>query len=275
MTQQLAVVILAAGKGTRMNNPDKAKVMFELAGVPMIHYVVQQALALNPVRIVVVVGFQKQSVMEYIRTEFGSTVEFAHQDQQLGTGHAVAQAESLLRDFQGDVLILSGDVPLLQPRTIKTFAAAHQQARAAVSVLSVDVPDPTGYGRIVRTPKSANRFNGVHEAATIPNGTFERIVEHKDATDAERRITEINSGIYLVHASVLFAALRSVSNNNAQGEYYLTDIVSIVRSQGKLVEAWKMPEFQEVQGVNTVQQLEEAESMLRSMSLFVHDVSRA
>jgi len=246
----LLVVVLAAGKGTRMNNPHKAKVMFELSGVPMIQYVVRQALSLAPTRVVVVVGFQKESVMEYLQQQFGNNVEFAHQDQQLGTGHAVRQAESALQGFEGNVLILSGDVPLLRRETLRAFVASHHAAQATVSVLSVDTPDPAGYGRIVRNS----------------TGEFERIVEHKDASEEQRRISEINSGIYVVGAASLFTALSRVSNSNAQGEYYLTDIISILRAEGETVVAWKGASFEEVQGVNTLEQLEQAQEVLAAES---------
>lgn len=250
MSQSLAVIILAAGKGTRMNNPNKAKVMFALSGKPMIAYVVHQAESLSPERIVAVIGFQKESVMDYLNTEFPNRLEYAHQDVQLGTGHAVQQAELILRDFAGDVLILSGDVPLLRAETLRAFADAHTASEAAVSVLSVDAPDPAGYGRIVRT-----------------SGDFERIVEHKDASDAERAITEINSGIYLVHSSALFGALREVSNTNVQGEYYLTDIISILRERGERVSAWKCNAFAEVLGINTIEQLAHAQRMMEEHNL--------
>jgi UDP-N-acetylglucosamine pyrophosphorylase len=259
MHTSLAVVILAAGKGTRMNNPNKAKVMFELSGKPMIDYVVRQAISLQPSKIAVVVGFQKESVMEHLDTAFrtlrassastGAVLEYAHQDQQLGTGHAVMQAEEVLRGFEGNVLILSGDVPLLRAETLQDFAEFHALHKNTVSVLSVANPNPTGYGRIVRTGLQAN-------------GAFERIVEHKDASDQEREITEINSGIYLVEATALFAALKRVSNGNVQGEYYLTDIVSIVREDGGRVAAWQCSAFEEVQGVNTVEQLQEAQRVI-------------
>ncbi len=245
MLNSLAVIILAAGKGTRMNNPNKAKVMFELSGKPMIDYVVQQAESLAPERVIAVVGFQKESVMEYLSTAFPGRLEYAHQDTQLGTGHAVQQAEALLSAFAGNVLILSGDVPLLRAETLHAFANAHGASNSAVSVLSVDAPNPTGYGRIVRA-----------------NDDFERIVEHKDASEAERAITEINSGIYLVRSGELFSALREVSNTNVQGEYYLTDIISILRGRGESVSAWKCDAFAEVLGVNTVEQLADAQRLM-------------
>ncbi len=229
-----------------MNNPNKAKVMFELSGKPMIDYVVHQAESLEPKRIIAVVGFQKESVMEYLDAEFHGRLEYAHQDIQLGTGHAVQQTDQILSGFEGDVLILSGDVPLLRRETLASFADAHRTSNGAVSVLSVDAPNPTGYGRIIRSQ----------------SGDFERIVEHKDASEEERTITEINSGIYLVQATALFSALKEVRNSNVQGEYYLTDIIGILRKRGEGVSAWKCDAFAEVLGVNTIEQLAEAETML-------------
>lgn len=236
-----------------MNNPNKAKVMFELFGEPMIDYVVRQAESLQPSKIVVVVGFQKESVIEHLNVVFQdmhdrNVLVYAHQDQQLGTGHAVMQTESALQGFSGNILILSGDVPLLRAETLHAFAQFHEASASAVSVLSVEQSNPTGYGRIVR----------------LPNGDVERIVEHKDASEEERTISEINSGIYLVNAQALFTALKQVSNGNAQGEYYLTDIVSILRTRGEGVAAWKSAAFEEVQGVNTIEQLEEAQRALET-----------
>lgn len=242
----LAVVILAAGKGTRMNNPDKAKVMFEVSGVPIIDYVVRQALALKPQQIIVVVGFQKHSVITYLQQQFPGKLTFVIQEEQLGTGHAVLQTQPVLLNFTGNIVILSGDVPLLQSRTLTMLHKAHESACAAITVLSVTSPDPTGYGRIIRKP----------------DGEFERIIEQKDATDTERRITEINSGIYIVYAPRLFNALAQISNTNVQKEYYLTDIVAIARDQGDTVIAWKGDVFEEVHGINTPEQLEQAEEIL-------------
>lgn len=232
-----------------MNNPGKAKVMFPLAGAPMIDYVIRQALSLDVQNIIAVVGYEKQSVMDYLSEAFPNRVAFAAQDAQLGTGHAVMQARTALQGFAGNVLILSGDVPLLRASTLREFAQAHEHYGAALSVLSVEAADPTGYGRIIRDSA----------------GQFERIVEHKDATDEERAVREINTGIYIVEASALFGALDGISNNNVQGEYYLTDIVAILRSQGSSVHACLVDAFGEVQGINTVEQLAAAEEYIQSV----------
>ncbi len=247
--QSVSVVILAAGKGTRMNNPNKPKVLFELHGKPMIEYVMHQALSLNPAYIVTIVGFQREAVQQFIEATFPIAqypMHFAVQEPQLGTGHAADQAEPILRDFTGNVIILSGDVPLLRAETLRAFTEEHMRTHAVLTVLSVEAPDPTGYGRLVRDDR----------------GNVLKIVEHKDATEAEREITEINSGIYIVSAGHLFASLKKVANNNAQGEYYLTTIVEILLAEGHVVRAWKTDAFHEVLGVNTVDQLADAEAMI-------------
>lgn len=245
----LAVVVLAAGKGTRMNNPGKAKVMFPLAGAPMIDYVIRQALSLDVQDIIAVVGYEKQSVIDHLSQAFPGQIQFAIQDNQLGTGHAVMQTRTALEGFEGNVLILSGDVPLLRAATLREFAQSHDRNGAVLSVMSVEADDPTGYGRIIR--------NG--------DGEFERIVEHKDATEQERTAREINTGIYIVDAAALFGALAGVSNSNAQGEYYLTDIVAILREQGGKVHACLVDAFGEVQGINTVEQLAAAEEYIQTV----------
>jgi UDP-N-acetylglucosamine diphosphorylase/glucosamine-1-phosphate N-acetyltransferase len=247
----VSVIILAAGKGTRMNNPNKPKVLFELHDKPMIEYVMHQALSLHPAHIVTIIGFQREAVQHFLDERFPAEkypLHYAVQDPQLGTGHAADQAAPILQHFYGNVIILSGDVPLLKAETLSAFARAHTESHADLTVLSVEAPNPTGYGRIVR----------------LHDGTFIKIVEHKDATDIERQITEINSGIYIVDAEKLFASLKKVSNNNAQGEYYLTTIVEILLAEGNTVHAWKTDAFHEVLGINTTEQLSEAESMLAS-----------
>ena len=250
-TQQtpLAVLILAAGKGKRMNNPELPKVMFPVAGTPMVGHILNQVRKLSPDKTVLIVGHHKEIVIDYVNEDFAEFAEFAEQNEQLGTGHAVAQAEELLKDFSGDVLILSGDVPLLRASTLKTFVETHHHTDASVSVLSVDAPNPTGYGRIVRD-----------EA-----GNFLKITEQKDATDAEKAITEINSGIYIVESEKLFKALKQVSNTNAQGEYYLTDIIAILRRDEAPVCAVKVDIFDELQGINTVDELARAEQSYHAL----------
>lgn len=250
-TTPLAVVILAAGKGTRMKSLEKPKVMFPVAGKPMIGHVIEQANALSPEKIICITGYLREQVEEFCQKEFGNQVSFALQAEQLGTGHAVSQTAPLLDTFEGNVLILSGDVPLLTPNTLKSFVEFHQNHNSTCSVLSVVAENPFGYGRIIRDA----------------NGNFTKITEQKDASPEEALVNEVNSGIYIVSANELFKALSLVQNTNSQGEYYLTDIISILRHQGKTVTAWICPNFDEVQGVNTIEQLTEVESVFLARTI--------
>jgi UDP-N-acetylglucosamine diphosphorylase/glucosamine-1-phosphate N-acetyltransferase len=228
-----------------MGNPNLAKVLNPLHGRPLLGYVLEQAATLGPINIVVIVGHQRESVTAFVASEM-PTAHCVVQDQQLGTGHAVLQTRTVLADSQSEVLILSGDVPLLTAETLQAFAEHHRSSGAVASVLTAEVPDPTGYGRIVRAQ----------------SGALQRIVEHKDASDDERTITEINSGIYIVQSAELFNALDGLSNDNTQGEYYLTDIISILQTAGSQVSAWRAPSWQEIHGINTIADLEHAAQIL-------------
>jgi UDP-N-acetylglucosamine pyrophosphorylase len=241
----IAIIIMAAGKGTRMKS-DLPKVLHEIAGKPMLLHVLETACRLEPERIVVVLGHGRDLVSQAIEN---TGVEIAIQDPPMGTGHAILQAEAALNGFKGDVVILSGDVPLLSPGSLQRLVKHHREAKAAITVASTVASKPFGYGKIVRD----------HQ------GRFLRIVEEKDATDKEREINEINSGIYCVRCEALFSALHRTRNDNVKGEYYLTDIISILREDGEAVEAAKIADFAEVQGINTQEDLNEAEkSFFRS-----------
>ncbi|MFZ9870866.1 MAG: NTP transferase domain-containing protein, partial [Candidatus Kapaibacteriota bacterium] len=242
----LAVVILAAGQGKRMGNPERAKVLTPLHGRPLIKYVLDTASALHASPVVVIVGHQREAVTDFVQTVL-PTAACVVQEEQLGTGHAVAQTQTVLHNFAGSVLILSGDVPLLTNETLTAMIDEHRSHGAALTVLTTRVPDPTGYGRIVRRS----------------DDLLERIVEHKDATEEERTIHEINSGVYLVEAPLLFDALARVGRSNAQGEYYLTDIAGILRNDGRDVRVFSTPRWHEVHGINTPADLAEAEQYLR------------
>lgn len=244
--RDLATVILAAGKGTRMNRPDIAKVMFHLNGEPMIKNVVELAFKINSDRVIVVVGHFKDVVMGYIK-KIAPSVEFAIQEQQLGTGHAVMQTEKLLDNFNGDVLVLSGDVPLLTVKTMQKLLKYHYETDAVGTVLTAEVEDPTGYGRIIRNP----------------DGSVDRIVEHKDASEEERKIKEINSGIYVFKKEPLFEALKHITPNNVQGEYYLTDVFYYFSHHNMKISALKAENWDEVHGINTIEQLEKAQEILK------------
>jgi len=246
----LATIILAAGKGTRMKSTT-AKVLHPIAGIPMLAYPVKAVCELGCRKIIVVVGYQH----ERIEAAFcNQGLVFVHQDQQLGSGHAVAVAEQALRGFIGEVLILCGDVPFIQPQTLVDFITAHRSAQAALSVLSVVVDDPSGYGRIVRAA----------------DGNFSAIVEHRDADQEQRQIREINTGIYCCAHPLLFEALRQVGTDNDQGEYYLPDIVAIIARMGNRVQAVCMSNPQEVQGINNRYDLAQAERLMRERIAAAH-----
>lgn len=241
-----AIVILAAGKGTRMKS-EKAKVLHALDGRAMILHVVACAAAVAPPHnIVVVVGHQAQTVSRTVSRSFPD-VRFATQRQQLGTGHAVSCALPCLDPQVQRVVVLCGDVPLLSDDTVRRLVADHESARRVLSVLAVEVADPAGYGRIL--------LNDQHRV--------EGIVEEVDATEEQRRIRTINAGIYCVERGFLTQALGLLRNDNAQGEYYLTDIVGIGRRQDRNVGAFVWRDSEEVMGVNTLEELHVAEMRLR------------
>ena len=237
----LHIVILAAGKGTRMRS-DLSKVLHRLAGRPLIEHVLDAAGCVHPASVTVVVGHQAEAVTRALGGRYGSVV----QEPQLGTGHALLQTESALANAAGDVLLLSGDVPLLRGETLEALVETHRKAGAAATVLTASIADPAGYGRIVRE-----------------NGRIARIVEHRDASEAERRIDEINSGVYVFDLAPLFGALRQIGSSNAQGEYYLPDLVGLYRSQGKTVETMKLPDANEIRGVNSRAELAELSRDMR------------
>ena len=235
---KLTVLILAAGKGTRMKDPDRAKVMFELHEKPMIHYVVDLAYALRASRVIVIVGYQRESVMAYIHQSHPDA-EAVVQAEQLGTGHAVLQADGTLKGTDGDILILSGDVPLLRKKTLESLIRQHRLSKAIATILTAEPDDTTGYGRVIRN----------HD------GSVKKIVEERDADAGELAVREINSGIYLFHTPALFDGLKHISPHNTQDEYYLTDVFEYFWRRHMVVSAVKASNPDEIQGINTVEQL--------------------
>jgi bifunctional UDP-N-acetylglucosamine pyrophosphorylase / glucosamine-1-phosphate N-acetyltransferase len=237
--QKIAAVVLAAGKGTRMKS-DKAKVLHEASGRPIGFFPIRAALALDASPVVVVVGHQAERVEQELSRLFaGAPLRFAVQAEQLGTGHAVLCAEQALRGFEGSVLILAGDVPLIRAETLQKLVGASQGADLAL--LTFRARQPKGYGRVVRKP----------------DGAVARIVEEKDASAEERKIDEVNASIYLAGADFLFRALHGLGRGNAQSEYYLTDIVA--KGRAVAVEA----EEAEVSGVNDRAELAASAARLR------------
>lgn len=242
----LAAILMAAGKETRMRNSEKAKVMFEVGGLPMIHHVVNQAMNSGANKVIVIVGHNKEDVKDYLKNVFEDKVEFAEQLQQLGTGHAVIQAIPNLENFNGDVLILSGDVPLLSSETIKLLFQEHSITNSSATILTVIAENPTGYGRVIRNQ----------------NNVVEKIVEQKDANQTELLVKEINSGIYVFKCKELKESLSKITNDNSQGEYYLTDVIGKLVEKGKKITAFLSNNFNEVQGVNTPEHLAEVEKFM-------------
>jgi bifunctional UDP-N-acetylglucosamine pyrophosphorylase/glucosamine-1-phosphate N-acetyltransferase len=240
----VAAIILAAGKGTRMKS-DLVKVMHPLGERPMISWPVNAAKAVGAERIALVIGHQGDKLKELFSSD--DTILFADQAEQLGTGHAVACAREALEGFRGTVLILCGDVPLIRAATLQAMLSSHNARGAAVSVLTTHLENPYGYGRVIKRE----------------GGRITRIVEEKDATEEERAVTEINSGIYCVASDFLFNAVARLKNDNAQGEYYLTDIIREASLANQLCLAYPIDDFGEVMGVNDRQQLAVAAAELR------------
>jgi len=241
----LNILILAAGLGTRMRS-DRAKVLHDLDGRPLIEHVCETALSLKPKKTIIVVGHQADKVRKAVDEAFnGAQIEYATQKRQLGTGDAVTAAKELLSETNSTVLVLSGDVPLIEQKTLRELIAVHKLENAACTVLTVKLENPSGYGRIVRG-----------------EGGFERIVEQKDATESQREIAEINSGIYCFDSQKLFHALAKVETNNAQGEYYLTDVPRHMLDSGETVALFLHDRPVEVEGVNDRKQLAAIERMI-------------
>jgi len=237
------VVILAAGKGTRMKS-ELPKVLHPVAGKALLDRVLETAGALKPSTITIVVGHGADLVLQRYRNR--NDVRFVVQEPQLGTGHALLQTEPLLRGQSGTVILLSGDVPMLRSKTLGDLVAAHGEAGAAATVLTARLERPYGYGRIVRS-----------------HGRIARIVEERDATPAQREIREINSGIYAFAAERLFDALAAIGPENAQGEYYLPDLVAIYRRQKRPVATCLVSDPVEIRGINSRTELAEVSRMVR------------
>ncbi len=237
------VVVLAAGKGTRMKSA-VPKVLHEVAGLPLIEHVLATAAVLSPASLTVVIGHQGDEVRGALAAH--GHIDFVVQEPQLGTAHALLTTEPLLRDQSGTLVLLSGDVPALSPNTLKTLVDVHTAAAAAATVVTARVDSPRGYGRIVRD-----------------GGKIAQIVEEKDASPEVRAIQEINAGIYAFDLAGLFDSVRSIGSANAQREYYLPDLVSIYRGQQRAVETVTVADASEIQGINSRAELADVGRNLR------------
>ncbi|MBS4216627.1 MULTISPECIES: bifunctional UDP-N-acetylglucosamine diphosphorylase/glucosamine-1-phosphate N-acetyltransferase GlmU [Neobacillus] len=235
-------VILAAGQGTRMKSK-LYKVLHPVCGKPMVQHVVDQVKKLDIKDIVTIIGHGAEKV----RAQLGDESLYALQEKQLGTAHAVMQAASMLEGKEGTTIVVCGDTPLIKAETMEALFKEHVEAKAKASILTAKIDNPAGYGRIVRNE----------------SGFVEKIVEHKDATEEERKINEINTGTYCFDNQALFEALKNVSNDNVQGEYYLPDVIEILKKQGEIVTAYQTEDLDETLGVNDRVALAEAERIMR------------
>lgn len=235
-------IVLAAGQGTRMKS-SLYKVLHPVCGKPMVAHVIDHVQQLGTDRIVSIVGHGAEKVEQTL----GNVSEYALQAEQLGTAHAVMQAESVLGDLDGTTIVICGDTPLIRPSTMEKLIEHHGQTNAKATILTAFADDPAGYGRIIRGEQ----------------GEVLRNVEHKDATEEERLVQEINTGTYCFDNRALFEALHKVNNDNAQGEYYLPDVLSILREEGAYVGAYATDDFSETLGVNDRVALSQAEETMR------------
>ncbi|QJC94610.1 N-acetylglucosamine-1-phosphate uridyltransferase / Glucosamine-1-phosphate N-acetyltransferase [Bacillus mojavensis] len=235
-------VVLAAGQGTRMKSK-LYKVLHPVCGKPMVEHVVDEALKLSLTKLVTIVGHGAEEV----KKQLGDKSEYALQAEQLGTAHAVKQAQPFLADEKGVTIVICGDTPLLTAETMEAMLKEHTQKEAKATILTAVAEDPTGYGRIIRGE----------------GGAVQKIVEHKDASEEERLVTEINTGTYCFDNEALFRAIDQVSNDNVQGEYYLPDVIEILKNEGETVAAYQTGNFQETLGVNDRVALSQAELFMK------------
>ena len=243
----LVTVILAAGQSTRMKSKI-SKMLHPVCGRPIIRYVVDLVEALQAQQTIMVVGYQAEKIKKELSQ---SSIEFVAQKQQLGTAHAVSQTKEVLSHFSGTVLVLNGDVPLLTLEEITKLIDLHHTSQAAATILSADIPEPFGYGRILRDKP----------------GYVSGIVEEKDASEEQKKIKEINTGTYCFESRFLFTTLGKVNNQNVKKEYYLTDLIALLRQQEELVQALKVSDFRTALGINTRVDLADVNRIMRNRLL--------
>jgi bifunctional UDP-N-acetylglucosamine pyrophosphorylase/glucosamine-1-phosphate N-acetyltransferase len=233
-------VILAAGKGSRMKS-ELPKVLHRVEGKTMIEHSIERSHQAGVGEVILVVGYKREMIMEAL----GDQAKYAVQEEQLGTGHAVAQASDLLRDFEGNVVVLYGDMPLINPETVRRLIETREQNDVKAAILTVVLDNPPDFGRIIRDG----------------TGEVTRIVEVKDATPEEYAVKEVNVGMYCFDCQPLLSALGELSNDNAQGEYYLTDVVEIMCNKGLRVETVTADTLEETLGINDPHHLQFAEKL--------------
>ena len=241
MNNKLRIVVLAAGKGTRMNS-DLPKVLHKLNSKPLLDYVLDESELLNPLESILIVGFKKDQVISHTKNR--ANLKYVTQKEQLGTGHAVLQTEGLLKNKKGHILILYGDVPNIKASTLQPIVANHVMNNRDLTLITAEIDDPTGYGRIIRDE----------------SGKLLKIVEEKDCNDYERKIKEWNPGIYIFKIPEVFEILNNIKTNNASKEYYLTDAIGLAQKSNMQIKAIKIENSDEVLGINTTEQLDELES---------------
>lgn len=241
MTNRNAI-ILAAGKGTRMKS-SLYKVLHPVCGKPMVEHVIENVSAIKASKIVTIIGHGAEEVKEVV----GSKTEYALQAEQLGTAHAVMQAKDIVGNEEGTTLVICGDTPLITAETLEALLNVHDAQKAKATILTARTDNPAGYGRVIRND----------------DGLVEKIVEHKDASPEELLVQEINTGTYCFDNKLLFECLENVSNENAQGEYYLPDVIEILKQKGEVVSAFETPNFDETLGINDRIALSQAEKILK------------
>ncbi|MGL4425435.1 MAG: bifunctional UDP-N-acetylglucosamine diphosphorylase/glucosamine-1-phosphate N-acetyltransferase GlmU [Cetobacterium sp.] len=237
----LKTLILAAGKGTRMKS-ELPKVLHKVCGVPMVQKIVETCSKIGSIENILILGHKKEEVLKILQDS-----DYVVQSEQLGTGHAVKQAKEKLRDFDGTVMVLCGDTPLLKEETLKNLYNYHKTAGAVTTVLTSIYQNPFGYGRILKQ-----------------DGSVIGIIEEKDATKDIKAIKEVNAGVYCFEAKELLVALEKIDNKNQNGEYYLTDVISINVKDGKKVEAFLLEDNDEILGINSKIELEKANKIMRN-----------
>jgi bifunctional UDP-N-acetylglucosamine pyrophosphorylase/glucosamine-1-phosphate N-acetyltransferase len=247
--EHIYAVVLAAGQGTRMKSK-LYKVLHPVCGKPMVEHVIDHVQELGAERIVTIVGHGAEKVQD----QLGIRSEYAIQEEQLGTAHAVLQADTVLGNLRGTTLVVCGDTPLIRTETMQALLKHHKETNAKATILTGNPEDPTGYGRIIRNAE----------------GHVESIVEQKDATSEQQQVKEINSGTYCFDNESLFAALKLVTNDNVQGEYYLPDVIGILKGQGEIISAYATDDFEETLGVNDRVALSQAETIMRARIVEKH-----